>query len=156
MAATIEPGRYVTTFPRLKDRTALVTGGSSGIGRAISLAYANEGARVLTADLHPSSRNPDEADITTHDLIQKNGGEAGYVETDVTNETSIENAVKEAVARWGRLDMCVSSGHRMAKTRQLIMYQHCQLRWRHHRWKAPSTHLGMPVKYVAICPEDQL
>ena len=105
--AHIEPGRYTATFPRLKDRIAVVTGGSSGIGRAISLAYATEGAKVLTADLYAESRNPDEADVTTHDLIVKNGGEAAFRQTDVTKADSIEAAVTEAVQRWGRLDMCV-------------------------------------------------
>lgn len=106
--ASIEPGRYTATFPRLKDRICLVTGGSSGIGRAISLAYATEGAKVLTADLYPESRNPDEAAVRTHDLIVKNGGEAAFRQTDVTKAESVEAAVTEAVQRWGRLDVYVA------------------------------------------------
>lgn len=108
MTSTIQTGRYVATSPRLKDRTAIVTGGASGIGRAICIAYANEGAKVLVTDLQPQSRNPDEADVSTHELIQQNGRQAGFLRTDVTDAASVEAAVKSVVERWGRLDMCVN------------------------------------------------
>lgn len=102
---SIDPGRYVSTGLRLQGRTAIVTGGSSGIGRAICFAYANEGAKVLVTDLRPTSRNPTEADVATHEKILQHGGEADFLMTDVTDEKSIGAAVQEAVARWGRLDM---------------------------------------------------
>lgn len=101
----IEPGRYVSTGLRLQKRTAIVTGGSSGIGRAICFAYANEGAKVLVTDLRPTSRNPNEAAEATHEMILQHGGEAAFLMTDVTDEKSVVAAVQEAVTRWGRLDM---------------------------------------------------
>lgn len=106
---SIEPGRYNATPPRLKDRVALVTGGASGIGRAICLAYANEGAaHVFITDLQPTSKNPDEAEVTTHDLIQKHGGNATFIKTDVTVADSVDAAVGQVVAKCRRLDVCVT------------------------------------------------
>lgn len=97
--------RSPTAFTRLHNRIALVTGGSSGIGRATCLAYASEGAKVLVADLRCSSLDPKEAEVSTHELIQQNGGDAEFVELNVTSAQSVDAAVQEAVRRWGRLDM---------------------------------------------------
>ena len=59
---------------RLMNKIAVVTGGSSGIGRAISAAYASEGARVVVADLVDKSRNPEE-DTSTVELVKSLGGD---------------------------------------------------------------------------------
>lgn len=92
---------------RLQDKIAIVTGASSGLGRAISLRYAREGAKVICADLSPKARPqvPEESEITTHDLITKDGGQALFVQTDVGDATQVESLVKAAVDHFGRLDM---------------------------------------------------
>lgn len=90
---------------RLRGKVAIVTGGSSSIGRAISLAYAKEGAKVVVADIRDSSRAPDEADAPTHELIRKQGGEAEFMKLDVTKLENVEQVVRDTVAKFGRLDM---------------------------------------------------
>lgn len=92
---------------RLQDKVAIVTGSSSGLGRAIAIRYAREGAKVVCADLSPTARSQEEASITTHDLIRKEGGEAVFVQTDVGDAKQMENMVQAAVKEYGRLDMCV-------------------------------------------------
>ena len=98
---------------RLQDKIAVVTGASSGIGRAICLRYAEEGAHVVCADISDTARAEgpakDETSISTHDLIVRNGGKATFVKADVTKEEQVENLVKEAVEWGGRLDVMVSS-----------------------------------------------
>jgi NAD(P)-dependent dehydrogenase (short-subunit alcohol dehydrogenase family) len=99
---------------RLANKVAVVTGSSSGIGRAISLAYAREGARVVCADLQPTTRfeqssDEDETRGTTHDRIIESGGEAIFVRTDVTDAEQVEELVKTAVRTWGRLDVMVNN-----------------------------------------------
>lgn len=93
--------------PRLQNRVACVTGASSGIGRAISLAYAAEGALVMCSDIQPEAREDTEGkfSIATHDLIVQKGGKAKFFETDVRHEDQIESLVRETVKEFGRLDM---------------------------------------------------
>ncbi|KAE8377560.1 hypothetical protein BDV26DRAFT_304852 [Aspergillus bertholletiae] len=96
---------------RLLDKVALITGSSSGMGRAIALRYANEGAHVVCADLSPTARSliPEEVEITTHDAIIKAGGRAIYVQTDVSEAQQMERAVQAAVVEFGRLDILVNN-----------------------------------------------
>jgi NAD(P)-dependent dehydrogenase (short-subunit alcohol dehydrogenase family) len=82
----------------LEGKVALVTGGASGIGRATVLACAREGAKLIIADLQ------EEGGQHTVHLITEKGGDASFVQTDVTHATAVEALISEAVARYGRLD----------------------------------------------------
>lgn len=97
---------------RLLDKVAIITGSSSGLGRAIALAFAAEGARlVVCADLRPSPRGDfggSEAGKSTHEVInQRHGdGKSLFVKTDVTVGGELEELVNKAVETGGgRLDM---------------------------------------------------
>lgn len=92
---------------RLESKVALVTGSSSGLGRAIAIRYAQEGAKVVCADLTPTARSqvPNELETTTHDAIIKAGGSAIFVKTDVGDAKEVENAIHATVSEFGRLDM---------------------------------------------------
>jgi NAD(P)-dependent dehydrogenase (short-subunit alcohol dehydrogenase family) len=82
----------------MEDKVALVTGGGSGIGRASALAFANAGAKVVV-----SGRRDNEG-FETVALIKKNGGQAAFIKTDVSNETEVERLVAQAISTYGRLD----------------------------------------------------
>jgi glucose 1-dehydrogenase len=88
---------------RLQDRVAIVTGGSNGIGQAIALAYAREGALVVVADIGPA--NAEQTAVSTVDQIVKEGGQALFHEADVFNGVSTDVLVAHAVEAYGRLDM---------------------------------------------------
>ncbi|KAJ5737928.1 NAD(P)-binding protein [Penicillium malachiteum] len=94
---------------RLQDKVAIVTGASSGLGRAIAIRYAQEGAKVVCADLTPTARSQEEAEITTHDLITRDGGDSIFIETDVGDAAQMESLIKAAVAQYGRLDILVNN-----------------------------------------------
>lgn len=89
---------------RLAGKIAVITGGASGIGRAISLAYAREGAKIVLGDLTPSSRNPEES-TSTEDVINGQGGECIFVKTNMFHAESVYALVAEAVTKFGRIDM---------------------------------------------------
>jgi enoyl-[acyl-carrier-protein] reductase (NADH) len=99
----------VTMPGRLENKIAIVTGSAGGIGRAIALAFAREGAAVVCSDIREKSRDEssDEQDINTHDLITKEGGTATFVQIDVTKAVDVETLVKTAIDQYGRLDMYV-------------------------------------------------
>jgi NAD(P)-dependent dehydrogenase (short-subunit alcohol dehydrogenase family) len=82
----------------LEGKVALVTGGSSGIGRATALAFAKEGAKVVIA-----SRRVDTGEETAR-MIKDAGGEAIFVRTDVSKASEVEALIKKAVETYGRLD----------------------------------------------------
>ena len=82
----------------LEGKTALVTGGGSGIGRAASLAYAKDGARVVVADVNV------EGGEETVQLIKETGGEAILVHADVSKPEDTQAMVAQAVQTFGSLD----------------------------------------------------
>lgn len=87
----------------LAGKAAVVTGGSSGIGRAVALALAKEGARVALG-----ARRVAECEETVR-MIEAAGGEACAVQTDVRDGAQIRALVDAAVERWGRLDVAVNN-----------------------------------------------
>ena len=92
---------------RLQNKVAAITGASSGLGRAIALAYSAEGAAVVCADLDPVSKAPAKVgDVqATHEVIGERGGKSTFVKCDVTDSQDVQNLVDKAVQEYGRLDM---------------------------------------------------
>ena len=88
----------------MKGKVALVTGGSSGIGRATALAFAREGARVVIA-----SRSKTRATEAVQ-AIQKLGGEVTWIQTDVSNAAQVRQMVHRTVASFGRIDYAFNNG----------------------------------------------
>jgi NAD(P)-dependent dehydrogenase (short-subunit alcohol dehydrogenase family) len=82
----------------LKDKVALVTGGSAGIGAASAVAFAREGAKVVIA-----SRSKSKADQALQ-RIRKAGGDATWVEADTTDAKQVERLVQNTLQHYGRLD----------------------------------------------------
>jgi NAD(P)-dependent dehydrogenase (short-subunit alcohol dehydrogenase family) len=79
-------------------KVALVTGGSSGIGRAAAVAFASEGAKVVVA-----SRRQQEGQETV-ELIRQAGSEGIFIQTDITKEEEVKAMVDKAIATYGKLD----------------------------------------------------
>jgi NAD(P)-dependent dehydrogenase (short-subunit alcohol dehydrogenase family) len=90
----------------LENKVAVVTGASSGLGRAIAIRYAAEGARVVLADLREA---PIEGGETTQIAIERAGGSAISVPTDVSHWEEVDRLVAIAVERHGRLDVMVNN-----------------------------------------------
>jgi len=89
----------------LQNKVAIVTGASSGIGRAIALAFAREGVKVVVGDV---ARDGGEETVR---LIKEQGGEAIFVPCDVSQSAQVEALVKRAVETFGRLDFaCNNAG----------------------------------------------
>jgi NAD(P)-dependent dehydrogenase (short-subunit alcohol dehydrogenase family) len=93
----------------LNGKVAIVTGGSSGIGRATAVAFAQAGAKVVVA-----ARRAQEGEETTH-LVQKGGAEALFVQTDVTKVADVEALVNTTIKTFGRLD-CACNNAGFGKT----------------------------------------
>ena len=88
---------------RLEGKVALVVGGGSGIGRAIAVRFAQEGARVVVADLVP------EVGQETVRLADAAGGESLFLPVDVTQREEVRALVEQVEGRFGRLDTLVNS-----------------------------------------------
>jgi NAD(P)-dependent dehydrogenase (short-subunit alcohol dehydrogenase family) len=86
---------------RLDGRTAVVTGGANGIGRACCVRFADEGANVVVADLLDASE--------TVALVKERGREALSVQLDATSEASNEAMTQTATERFGRIDVLVTA-----------------------------------------------
>ena len=81
-----------------KNKVALVTGGSNGIGRATALGFAGRGAKVVIVDRDKTGGE------ATAGIVRQQGGEALFVQADVTDAKSVQAYVKKAVDTYGRID----------------------------------------------------
>ncbi len=87
----------------IEDGVALVSGASSGIGRATAQRFAKEGASVVAADVDVAGGEE------TVSEIESEGGEAVFVETDVTDESDISKAVETAIETYGGLNFAFNN-----------------------------------------------
>lgn len=99
---TREAPRRATLAGRLAGRTAIITGGANGIGRAASEVFAAAGAKVAILDLDSGAGEEARAGIAD------NGGEALFLRTDVSDTDAVRSALREIVGRWGRVDTLFS------------------------------------------------
>ena len=86
-----------------QSKVALITGGSSGIGRATALAFAREGAKVIVA-----SRREDESQETVR-LVRGAGSDGLFVKTDVSKEADVKEMVEKTIKAYGRLDFAFNN-----------------------------------------------
>lgn len=88
---------------KLEGKTALITGAGKGIGRAIALRFAAEGAGIVIAEIDEAAGRATVEEVTSA------GGKAIFVKTDVTREEQVKAAIDRAIASFGRLDVLVNN-----------------------------------------------
>jgi len=88
---------------KLEGKTALITGAGKGIGRAIALRFAGEGASVVIAEIDEGAGQAVAQEVTSA------GGKALFVKTDVTQEAQVKAAIDRSVAAFGRMDILVNN-----------------------------------------------
>jgi NAD(P)-dependent dehydrogenase (short-subunit alcohol dehydrogenase family) len=96
------------------DETVVVTGGSSGIGRATAIRFGDAGATVVVADVREEPKDVG-AEVPTHERIERDGGEATYVETDVSDPDEVASVV-EAAREFGGVDVMVNNAAVLSET----------------------------------------
>ena len=106
---------------KLKDKIALVTGSSRGVGRAVALGFAQEGAKVVVN----YTSNQKAADEVVQ-AIQDMGSDAIAVKADVAQKSEVENLVSAAVDKFGRLDILVNNA---GFTRPSLMLKMTEDQW---------------------------
>ncbi len=88
---------------QLENKVAIVTGAGSGIGRAIAVLYASQGAKVVVTDVNEEGGNETVAEI------KSKGGEALFIKADTSNPEDSKNVVEQTVAQFGGLHIAVNN-----------------------------------------------
>ncbi len=99
---------------RLEGKVAIVTGAASGIGRAISILFANEGAKVVVADIID---DPKEGGLPTERVITEAGGDAVKIHCDISKWENVDAMISQTVEKWGSLDVIVNNAAHWTTTR---------------------------------------
>lgn len=94
----------MNTNPKLKGQSALVTGANSGIGLAVAVALANDGANVVVNYV----THPEAADAVVKQITD-NGGNAIAIKADVSNEAEVQSMFQQMVAKYGTIDILVNN-----------------------------------------------
>jgi len=92
---------------RFENKVCLVTGGGSGIGKAICIRLASEGGKIAVVDINPDHGNETVKEITD------SGHEAIFAQCDVSQEDQVQSAVNAATGKWGKLDVLVNDAAMM-------------------------------------------
>jgi len=129
---------------RLESKVALVTGGSSGIGRATALTFAREGAKVVIADV-----DADGGDQTV-EMIKSAGGEVAFVKTDVSQSDEVEAIVRRTVALYGKLDCAFNNAADTAAQPEDLAPTH---EYPEHRW---DRIIDVNLKGVWLCMKHEI
>jgi 3-oxoacyl-[acyl-carrier protein] reductase len=106
---------------RLQGKSAIVTGSGRGIGRAIAIKYAEEGADVLVN----YTKRPDTANETAEE-IRKLGRKAVVVKADVANKQDVENMVKAAISEFGKVDILINNA---GISNPAMLYKMSEAQW---------------------------
>jgi NAD(P)-dependent dehydrogenase (short-subunit alcohol dehydrogenase family) len=107
---------------QLNGKVALITGGASGIGRATALTFAREGAKLIIADM-----NEDGGQQTVH-MIAEQGGEATFVQVDVSRATEVEAMISKTVQTYGRLD-CAHNNAGIGSRPRVLLHELSEESW---------------------------
>lgn len=86
-----------------QDKTILITGSGSGIGRVTALSFAKEGGIIIVSDIN------EESGLETVDLIEKTGGNAIFIKANVAEYSEVENLVSQIVKLYGKLDIAINN-----------------------------------------------
>jgi NAD(P)-dependent dehydrogenase (short-subunit alcohol dehydrogenase family) len=124
---------------RFDDRVALITGGGRGLGRAYAELLAARGATVIVNDLAPESVDPGESAPAVLETIERAGGKADIIYADLSDENSSRQLAKEALARFGRVDIFIHN----AGTATGTLDQHLDLHLRGAVWVLHELWPGM-------------